>query len=135
MLVQHALSTQVDYRVKKLYGRSMFYLLLCGLLEGRVSLGSLEYNFSSPRFKAIFHLDRDARTRSYSISDSLSMMDEDYFRQTYELLYQDFLALSGHEEGMKCFYPQFNWNKIAKQFDCFYKYSFEYFHSPTDSQS
>jgi hypothetical protein len=39
--------TQVDYQVKKLYGRSMFYLLMYGLPESsKTSLRSLEDAFN-----------------------------------------------------------------------------------------
>jgi hypothetical protein len=101
MLVHLSLSTQVDYQVKKLYGRSMFYLLLCGLLESRASLRSLEDTFNSSKFKVIFNLDRDARTKYNSISDRLSMMDEEYFRHVYELIYQDFSVLFSKDDGLK----------------------------------
>lgn len=101
MLVHLAHSTQVDYQVKKLYGRSMFYLLLCGLLESRVSLRGLEDTFNSTKFKVLFHLDRDARTKYNSISDRLSMMDEEYFKRVYELLYQDFSSQYSKNDGLK----------------------------------
>jgi len=101
MLVHLSRSTQVDYQVKKLYGRSMFYLLLYGLLESRASLRSFEDIFNSSKFKVIFNLDRDTKTKYNSISDRLSMMDEGYFRQVYELLYQDFSKLFSREDGLK----------------------------------
>jgi hypothetical protein len=101
MLVNLSRSTRVDYQVKKLYGRSMFYLLLCGLLESRVSLRSLEDTFNSTRFKVIFRLDRDARTKYNSISDRLSMMDEEYFKRIYELLYQDFSGLYNRDDSLR----------------------------------
>ncbi len=101
MLVHLSLSTQVDYQVKKLYGRSMFYLLLYGLLESRASLRSLEDTFNSSKFKVIFNLDRDARAKYNSISDRLSMMDEEYFRRIYELIYQDFSGLCSKDDCMK----------------------------------
>lgn len=101
LLVHLSQSTQVDYQVKKLYGRSMFYLLLCGLLESRASLRSLEDTFNSSKFKVIFHLDRDAKTKYNSISDRLSMMDEGYFRQVYEVLYHDFSGLYSKDDGLK----------------------------------
>jgi len=101
LLVNLSLSTAVDYQVKKLYGRSMFYLLLYGLLESRVSLRSLEDTFNASKFKVIFDLDRDAQTKYNSISDRLAMMDEEYFRQAYEQLYKDFSALYSPKECLK----------------------------------
>ena len=100
MLVNLSQSTQVDYQVKKLYGRSMFYLLLYGLLESRSSLRSLEDTFNSTKFKVLFNLDRGTQVRFNSISDRLSTVDEGYFRSIYELLYQDFAAQYSENEGL-----------------------------------
>ena len=100
MLVNLSQSTQVDYQVKKFYGRSMYYLLLHGLLESRASLRSLEDTFNSTKFKAIFSLDRETQTKYNSISDRLSTMDEGYFRAIYEWLYQDFAAQYSVKEGL-----------------------------------
>lgn len=83
--------TQVDYQVKKLYGRNMFYLLLYGLLESsKPSLRSLEDVFNSTKFKVIFNLDRDLKTKYNSISDRLSTMNVDFFKHSYEQLYIQF---------------------------------------------
>ena len=79
----------------------MFYLLLYGLLESRASLRSLEDTFNSSKFKVIFNLDRDARIKYNSISDRLSMMDEEYFRRIYELIYQDYSGLCRKDDCLK----------------------------------
>jgi hypothetical protein len=94
--------TKVDYQVKKLFGRSMFYLLLYGLLEGsHTSLRSLAELFNSYRFKVIFHLLKDVKTKFNSISDRLSTMNVDFFREVYELLYKEFSNYYNHTEGIK----------------------------------
>jgi hypothetical protein len=101
LLANMAQSSTVDYQVKKLFGKSMFYLLLYGLLESnRASLRSLEEVFNSTKFKVIFNLDREAKTKFNSISDRLSTMDESYFKQAYELLYKEFSNLYSLKDSL-----------------------------------
>jgi hypothetical protein len=101
LLANMAQSSTVDYQVKKLFGKSMFYLLLYGLLESnRASLRSMEEVFNSTKFKVLFNLDREAKTKFNSISDRLSTMDESYFRQAYELLYKEFSNLYSLEDSL-----------------------------------
>ena len=46
--------TNVDFQVKKLYGRSVFYLLLYGILDStRASLRNLEDIFNSAKFSGL----------------------------------------------------------------------------------
>ena len=93
--------TNVDYQVKKLFGRSMFYLLLYGLLESsKTSLRSLEDVFNSSKFKTIFNLDRTVKTKYNSISDRLSTMNVDFFKHTYEQLYKKFSQCYNEEESL-----------------------------------
>jgi len=93
--------TKVDYQVKKLFGKSMFYLLLYGLLESsKTSLRSLEDVFNSSKFKTIFNLDRTVKTKYNSISDRLSTMNVDFFRHTYEQLYKKFSKCYNEEESL-----------------------------------
>lgn len=101
ILVQLSISTGVDYQVKKLYGRSVFYLLLYGLLDSRVSLRSLEDTFNSTKFKVLFNLDRCTTAKYNSISDRLTTLNEEYFKQLYELLYQNFSSLYNTKDGLK----------------------------------
>lgn len=94
--------TNVDYQVKKLFGKSMFYLLLYGLLEGsHTSLRSLEEIFNSSRFKVVFNLLKDVKTKFNSISDRLSTMNVDFFKGVYELLYKEFSQYYNYKEGIK----------------------------------
>jgi len=101
ILGQLSISTGVDYQVKKLYGRSIFYLLLYGLLDSRVSLRSLEDIFNSTKFKVLFNLDRSVTAKYNSISDRLATLNEVFFKQLYELLYQDFSSLYNSKDGLK----------------------------------
>jgi hypothetical protein len=55
LLLDLSADTNVDYQVKKLYGRNVFNLLLFGLLSGeRVGLRSLEDFYNSRKFKVLF---------------------------------------------------------------------------------
>lgn len=87
-LAQH---TQVDYKVHKLYGRSMFYLLLYGLLsDERVGQRSLADFFNSTKFKAFANLDEAERVSHSSLSDRLATMPVSFFEQAYRQVYQLF---------------------------------------------
>ena len=93
--------TNIDFQVKKLYGRSMFYLLLYGLLESsKTSLRSLEDIFNSSKFKVIFNIDKNVKTRYNSISDRLSTMNVDFFREVFELLYKEFSKSFNEDEAL-----------------------------------
>jgi hypothetical protein len=102
-LLSHlAQSSTVDYQVKKLYGKSMFYLLLYGLLESnRASLRGLEEVFNSNKFKVFFKLDRDSKTKFNSISSRLSTMDASYFKHAYDILYKEYSNLYPLEHNLK----------------------------------
>lgn len=93
--------TKVDYQVKKLYGRNMFYLLLYGLLESsKTSLRSLEDVFNSTKFKVMFNLNQNLKTKYNSISDRLSTMNVDFFKHTYEELYFQFSNSFNEKESL-----------------------------------
>jgi len=84
-------TTKVDYCSKVLHGRKMFYLLMYGILENdRLSQRTLEDTFNDTIFKTLFHLDERESVRRSSISERLSRIDSDYFRQIYECIYGQF---------------------------------------------
>ncbi|WP_158674144.1 IS4 family transposase [Pedobacter sp. KBW01] len=84
-------STNVDFQVKTLYGRSMFYLLLYGLATcEKTSLRGLEDVFNSNRFKILFSLDRGQTVRYNSLSDRLATMDLSFFEKAYKMIYSRF---------------------------------------------
>lgn len=91
--------TAVDYCSKVLHGKKMFYLLMYGILENdRLSQRTLEDTFNDSVFKTLFQLDEGERVRRSSISERLSKIDADYFRQIYECIYGQFSdAYSGSE--------------------------------------
>ena len=61
--------TKVNYYVKVLDGKSIFYLILYALVEcQRNSLRTMEDIFNSPQFKFLFNLNSDQTIRHSSIS-------------------------------------------------------------------
>lgn len=93
-------STNIDYQVKKLFGRNIFYLLLYGILDStRVSLRKLEDIYNSTKFKFLFQIDNNGDTKYNSISDRLSAMNPDYFKEIYELIYDHFSKIYSQDEA------------------------------------
>lgn len=81
--------TNVDFQVKKLFGRTMFFLLLYGLLDSkRSSLRTLEQSFKTNKFKVLFKIDPLQNIKFNSLSDRLSTMNVDFFKEVYELIYE-----------------------------------------------
>jgi hypothetical protein len=83
--------TRVNYYVKVLDGKSIFYLILYALIEcQRNSLRTMEDIFNSPQFKFLFNLDSSQTIRHSSISERLSIINIEFFQQAYELTYNYF---------------------------------------------
>jgi hypothetical protein len=83
--------TRVNYYVKVLDGKSIFYLILYALIEcQRNSLRTMEDIFNSPQFKFLFNLDSSQTIRHSSISERLSVINIEFFHQAYELTYNYF---------------------------------------------
>lgn len=81
--------TSVDFQVKKLFGRTMFFLLLYGLLDSkRSSLRTLEQSFKTNKFKVLFKIDPLQQIKYNSLSDRLATMNVDFFKEVYEMLYE-----------------------------------------------
>ncbi len=84
-------TTKVDYYAKVLHGKKMFYLLLYGILENeKLSQRTLEDTFNDYLFKTLFDLDRSETIRRSSISERLSKIDSEYFREIYQCVYRQF---------------------------------------------
>lgn len=91
LLSKLSLTTKVDYYTKVLHGKKMFYLLLYGIVENeKLSQRTLEDTFNDFLFKTLFDLDKSETIRRSSISERLSIIDSDYFRQIYQCVYQQF---------------------------------------------
>lgn len=84
-------TTKVDHYSKVLHGEKVFYLLLFCIYDNeKLSQRTLEDTFNSSGFKALFGLGEEEKIRRSSISERLSKIDPDYFKQIYEYMYQRF---------------------------------------------
>ena len=91
LLANLSATTKVDHYSKVLHGNKMFYLLMYGILENeKLSQRTLEDTFNDSVFKLLFNLDEEETVRRSSISERLSVIDPDYFRQIYECIYEQF---------------------------------------------
>lgn len=92
-------TTKVDHYSKVLHGRKMFYLLLfCIFDNDKLSQRTLEDTFNSSGFKALFGLDEDEKVRRSSISERLSKIDSNYFKEIYQQIYGRFSELYDKSE-------------------------------------
>lgn len=102
LLSKLSLTTKVDYYAKVLHGKKMFYLLLYGILENeKLSQRTLEDTFNDSIFKTLFDLDKTESIRRSSISERLSKIDSDYFRQIYQCVYQQFYNAYPNKDSQK----------------------------------
>lgn len=82
-----ARQTNVNHYVKFLDGKSVFCLLLYSLVEcQRNSLRTMEDIFNSSAFKFLFNLPGEKTVKYNSISERLSIINLEFFRQSYELI-------------------------------------------------
>ena len=89
VLIKLSADTNVDYCAKLLTGKLMFYLLLFGLLKlDRLSQRTLCDAYGSSLFKTLFGIEGNRQLSHSSISDRLSSIDLDFFRLSYEHIYQ-----------------------------------------------
>lgn len=93
-LTRLSISTNVDHYTKVLSGKLVFYLLLYGMLRiDRLSQRGLQDAFSSPWFRTIFHVQGQKEISLSSISERLSVIEVDFFRQAYKCIYRHFSSL------------------------------------------
>jgi hypothetical protein len=97
-----AKDTNVNYYTKILDGRSLLYLILYSLIEQkRNSLRTMEDIFNSYQFKFLFNLDTSKTIKYNSISERLSIIDINFFEQSYQLFYDIFSKLYTSKEQEK----------------------------------
>lgn len=95
-------NTKVDYYSKVLQGKKLFYLLLYGILENdRLSQRTLEDTFNDPVFKILFKIDPSESIRRSSLSERLSKVDPNFFRQIYENIYEQFSKIYSSSQQLK----------------------------------
>ena len=94
LIANLSLTTKVDHYAKILHGKKMFYLLMYGILENeKLSQRTLEDTFNDSVFKTLFNLDEDEKIRRSSISERLSKIAPNYFKQIYESIYDQFTQM------------------------------------------
>jgi len=93
--------TGVNHQVKKLNGSIIFKLILYSLLEhGKPSLRVMEQIFHSSSFR--FYTNTDNITTKYnSLSDRLSSIKSDYFREIFHLLFEKFNIELGEQNALQ----------------------------------
>ncbi len=102
LLSRLALSSKVDYCAKVLQGERIFYLLLYSILKtDKISQRYLEEVFKSHRFKFLFNYSVDLRVTHSSISERLSKINLDFFRQAYDAIYFRFNELYTDKEQLQ----------------------------------
>jgi len=102
LLANLSLTTKVDHYAKVLHGKKMFYLLMYGILENeKLSQRTLEDTFNDPVFKILFNLDREEKVRRSSLSERLSKINPEYFKQIYQSIYDQFSVSYSHTERSK----------------------------------
>jgi hypothetical protein len=102
LLANLSTNTKVDYYAKVLHGKKLFYLLMYGILENeRLSQRTLEDTFNDPVFKLLFNLDQLEKVRRSSISERLSKISPDYFKQIYECIYEQFSSVYADSNLLK----------------------------------
>ena len=91
--------TKVNYYTKVLDGKSILSLILYSLIEcRRNSLRTMEDIFNSDVFKFLFNLDPEKTVRYNSISERLSVINVEFFKQAYELIYTRFSQYYNEQE-------------------------------------
>ncbi|MFN3272968.1 MAG: IS4 family transposase, partial [Cloacibacterium caeni] len=99
LLTHLSATTKVDYYSKVLHGMKMFYLLLFCIFDNeKLSQRTLEDTFNSSGFKALFGLGEEEKVRRSSISERLSKIDSNYFKEIYEQMYGRFSELYSKTE-------------------------------------
>ena len=99
LLTHLSATTKVDYYSKVLHGKKMFYLLLFCIFDNeKLSQRTLEDTFNSSGFKSLFGLGEEEKVRRSSISERLSKIDPNYFKEIYEQMYGRFSELYSKTE-------------------------------------
>lgn len=99
-LLSHLSATsKVDHYSKVLHGKKMFYLLLFCIFDNeKLSQRTLEDTFNRSGFKALFSLGENEKVRRSSISERLSKIDSNFFKEIYEQMYGRFSELYSKTE-------------------------------------
>ncbi|CAA9200812.1 hypothetical protein FLA105534_03273 [Flavobacterium bizetiae] len=94
-----AIETNVDYKAKKLSGEVVFKLILMSILDDtKVSLRIMEKVFASNMFKFFSGVEKSQTVKFSSISERLSIINEEYFEKIFENIFT--LSKSYFKEGL-----------------------------------
>lgn len=103
LLSKLALNTKVDYCAKVLQGERLFYLLLYAIIRSeRISQRYLEDVFKTRHFKFLFNYSVDLKVSHSSISEKLSKINLDFFKQAYEAIYERFNQVYSSKQEQLC---------------------------------
>ena len=99
-----AINTKVDYCAKVLQAERLFYLLMYAIIRtDRISQRYLEDVFRSTHFKFLFNYCVDMKVSHSSISEKLSKINLDFFKQAYQQIYDRYNQLySSKEQEQHC---------------------------------
>jgi len=98
-LTRLSLKTNVDYYSKVLSGKLVFYLLLYGMLQiDRLSQRGLRDAFKSPLFRTLFNYRGKKEITHSSISERLSVIKVEFFKDAYDCIYKRFSSLYSKKE-------------------------------------
>jgi len=99
LLTHLSATSKVDHYSKVLHGKKMFYLLLFCIFDNeKLSQRTLEDTFNSSGFKALFGLGEEEKVRRSSISERLSKINSNYFKEIYEQMYGRFSEIYSKTE-------------------------------------
>lgn len=102
-LASIALETGVDFKVKKLSGEVVFNLLLMSIIDNtKISLRIMEKLFSGNMFKFFSGAEEQQTIRYSSISERLSTIKCDYFKQIFEQVFS--LSRTHFKDGLESYH-------------------------------
>jgi hypothetical protein len=92
LFVEIIRDTKVDYYAKALKGKMLFNMLFYAILTiDKLGQRGLADVFSSPQFRLLFNVETEKTSLSHSsVSDRLSVINVDFFRQVYEHILKRF---------------------------------------------